>query len=102
MKRFCLAMLILLTLLLPCSTFAWQGPPPPPPPPSNEYFPNRWDDYISEKGRFRTKFPGKPKESVQTDSSIAQETFVISHRGILEYAVTYIDIPHASDDSAER
>jgi hypothetical protein len=101
MKRFYLAMFILLPLLLPYSTFARQGPPPPPPP-SREYFPAQWDDYVSEKGRFRTKFPGKPKESVETDASIGKEMYVISHNGILEYGITYFDIPQAPDDLAER
>jgi hypothetical protein len=97
MKLFCLGMLVLLTSLLPCGTIAWQGPPPPPPP-SREYYPDKWDDYLSEKGRFRTKFPGKPKESVEANPI----AYAISYKGIINYEITYLDLPAGTDDSAER
>jgi hypothetical protein len=105
MTRFWIATLILIlfTLLKPAPSTALllQGPPPPPPP-SREYFPERWENFASDSGRFRARFPGKVKESAEANPNGAPETHSVSHKGILEYAISYVDLPNPIADTAER
>lgn len=65
---------------------------PPPPPPAKDYFPDRWDEYTSEQGGFKIRFPGKPKE----EFSPAGVHF-LSYKGLLDYRVSYADEPELSD-----
>jgi hypothetical protein len=69
------------------------------PPPTREYFPNKWDEFTSAQGRFRIRFPGKPRE----EFSPVGVNF-LSYSGLLEYRVSYVDEPELTDDpgSAKR
>ena len=73
--------------------------PPSPPSPAKDYFPDKWGEYTSEQGRFRIRFPDKPKEEVS-----AVGVHFLSYSGFLEYRVSYSDEPELSDnlDSAKR
>ena len=67
-----------------------QGPPPPPPPPpAKDYFPDKWDEYTSETGKFRIRFPKEPRESVNTQGQL--EVHSLEHKGLLHYQVSYVD-----------
>ena len=70
-----------------------------PPPPAKDYFPEKWEEYTSEQGRFRIRFPGKPKEEY---SPVGVNFF--TYNGLLEYRVSYVDEPELSDtlDSAKQ
>ena len=72
-----------------------QGPPPP----ARDYFPDKWDEYTSEQGRFRIRFPGKPTEEFSPVG-----VHFLSYAGLLNYRVSYVDEPELSDDpvSAKR
>src|ERR1700682_3136101 len=72
-----------------------QGPPPP----ARDYFPDKWDEYTSEQGRFRIRFPGKPTEEYSPVG-----VHFLSYSGLLDYRVSYVDEPDLSDDplSAKR
>jgi hypothetical protein len=73
--------------------------PLPPPPPAKDYFPDKWDEYTSEEGRFRVRFPGKPKEEFSPVG-----VHFLSYVGLLEYRVSYVDDPEITDalDSAKQ
>ena len=64
----------------------------PPPPPAKDYSPDKWDEYTSEQGRFRIRFPGKPQE----ESSVGVR--FLSYSGLLDYRVSYVDEPEITDD----
>ena len=66
--------------------------PLPPPPPAKDYFPDKWSEYTSEQGRFRIRFPGKPKEEFSVG------VHFLSYSGLLEYRVSYTDEPDLSDN----
>src|SRR4051794_40838645 len=67
--------------------------PPPPPPPAKDYFPDKWDEYTSEQGRFRIRFPGKPKEEFSPAG-----VYFLSYSGIVEFRVSYADKSELTDD----
>jgi hypothetical protein len=60
----------------------------PPPPMAKDYFPDKWDEFTSEHGGFRIRFPGKPKDEI---SSVG--VHFLSYSGLLEYRVSYVDEP---------
>jgi hypothetical protein len=66
--------------------------PLPPPPPAKDYFPEKWDEYTSEQGRFRIRFPGKPKEEFSPVG-----VHFLSYSGLLEFRVSYGDEPEVTD-----
>jgi hypothetical protein len=66
-----------------------QGPPAP----ARDYFPDKWDEYTSEQGRFRIRFPGKPTEEFSPVG-----VHFLSYSGLLDYRVSYVDEPDLSDD----
>lgn len=74
-----------------------QGPPPPPP--ARDYFPDKWDEYVSQQGRFRVRFPGKPKESIKTEDTSAGklETLTLEYKGLLQYSVAFADYENLLD-----
>jgi hypothetical protein len=67
--------------------------PLPPSPSVKDYFPDKWDEYTSEQGRFRIRFPGKPKD----EFSPVGVNF-LSYNGLLDYRVSYVDEPDLTDD----
>lgn len=77
-------------------------PPPPPPPPARDYFPASWEQYESKEGRFRVRFPGKPKEesSIQETSTGKLNVHSMRYKGLLAYQVSYIDFAKPLDDAA--
>lgn len=72
-------------VLTPAVTKA-QGPPPP-----KDYFPDKWDEYTSEQGRFKIRFPGKPKEEFSPVGA-----HFLSYKGFLDYRISYVDEPELS------
>lgn len=74
--------------------------PPPPPPPARDYFPDKWDEYVSQQGRFRVRFPGKPKESITTEETPAGklDTLTVEYKGLLQYSVTFMNYEKLLDD----
>jgi hypothetical protein len=72
-----------------------QGPPPP----ARDYPPDKWDEYTSEQGRFRIRFPGKPTEEFSPVG-----VHFLSYSGLLDYRVSYVDESELTDDdsSAKR
>lgn len=71
-----------------------------PPSPSNEYFPDKWHDYVSNGGKFRIKFPKIPRESseIQEGAGGKSTVYIAEHKGILYYVTTYADsASHISD-----
>lgn len=60
---------------------------------AKDYFPDKWDEYASEQGRFRIRFPGKPKEEFSPVG-----VHFLSYSGFLEYRVSYTDEPELSDN----
>jgi hypothetical protein len=64
-----------------------------PPPPSNEYFPQKWFEYVSDSGKFKIKFPKKPNESSQIQNGIGGEStvYISEYKGLLLYVTTYAD-----------
>jgi hypothetical protein len=102
MSRFCnTAFILILFTLFQSVTFAapiCQGPPPPP---SREYFPQGWEEYTSESGRFRARFPGKVIESINASSTGWPESHALKYKGILEYVISYGDLSNPIKDMAE-
>jgi len=60
-----------------------------PPPPALDYFPDKWDEYISQEGKFRIRFPKKPIESV--DKQERYDIHLMEYKGLLYYQVSYVD-----------
>jgi hypothetical protein len=88
-----LSMLLISACHVMAPAVAQAQEPLPPPPPAKDYFPDKWDEYTSEQGRFRISFPGKPK----AESSPVGVEF-LSYSGVLEYRVSYVDEPDLTDD----
>lgn len=67
--------------------------PKPPPPPSKEYFPNTWQEYVSDSGKFKIKFPKMPREysEVQEGAGGKSTVYIAEHKGLLYYVTTYAD-----------
>ena len=61
--------------------------------PATDYFPDKWNEYTSEQGRFRIRFPGKPKEEFSPTG-----VQFLSYTGFLEYRVSYTDEEELSDN----
>ena len=70
--------------------------PQPPPPPVVDYFPDKWDEYISQEGKFRIRFPKKPIESV--DKQERYDIHLMEHNGLILYQVSYVDYKVSVDD----
>jgi hypothetical protein len=70
-----------------------------PSSPPRDYLPNKWDEYTSEQGRFRIRFPGKPTEELSP-----VDVHFLSYSGLLDYRVSYVDESELNDDlsSAKR
>lgn len=66
---------------------------------SKELSPDKWIEYTSDRGRFKIRFPGKPKEE-----SSPVDVHFLSYSGLLEFRVSYTDEPELSDnlDSANK
>lgn len=79
-------------VMAPAVTHAQE--PPPPAPPEKDYFPDKWDEYTSAQGRFRIRFPGKPRE----EFSPVVDVHFLSYSGVLEYRVSYVDEPKLTGD----
>jgi hypothetical protein len=88
-----LLMLLSSAFYLIAAAVAQAQDPVLPPPPARDYFPAKWDEYTSEQGRFRIRFPGKPKE----EFSPVGVNFV-SYSSLLEYRVSYVDESELTDD----
>lgn len=67
-----------------------------PPPPAKDYFPNNWDEFPSASGKFRIRFPGKPREVASTQGDI--EVHSLEYKGLLQYRVSYVDYGVAIDN----
>jgi hypothetical protein len=70
--------------------------PPPPPPPAKDYFPNTWDEYSFPAGRFRIRFPQKPRETAASQGDL--EVHAITYKGLINYRVSYVDYKVPIDD----
>lgn len=71
-----------------------------PPPPSDEYFPQKWINHVSNSGKFKIKFPKKPREysDVQNGPGGRSTVFFAEHKGLLLYVASYGDSDaHISD-----
>jgi hypothetical protein len=70
-----------------------------PSSPPRDYSPNKWNEYTSEQGRFRIRFPGKPTEELSP-----ADVHFLSYSGLLDYRVSYVDKAELNDDlsSAKR
>jgi hypothetical protein len=88
-----LSMLLLSACYVMTPAVAKAQEPPPPPPPAKNYFPDKWDEYTSEQGRFRIRFPGKPQEEF---SPVAVR--FLSYSSLLNYRISYVDEPEITDD----
>ena len=64
-----------------------------PPPPSAEYSSQTWVEYVSDAGKFKIKFPQKPRESSEVQNGIGGQStvYVAEHKGLLLYVTTYGD-----------
>jgi hypothetical protein len=95
---------LILLLLLLCAPFSLTRPvtlaqePRAPLSDTSDYFPEKWVEYSSEPGRFRIRFPGKPKDEFSVG------VHYISYGGLLQYRVSYVDEPElaGNPDSAKR
>lgn len=74
--------------------------PPPPPRPADDYFPQRWKDFLSKEGKFKIRFPGIPKESSTERESNGIKLIVrsVNYKSFILYGVTYTDYPQNVDD----
>jgi hypothetical protein len=74
--------------------------PPPPPPPANDYFPQKWKEFLSVEGKFKIRFPGIPKESSTERESNGIKLIVrsVNYKSFILYGVTYTDYPQNVDD----
>ncbi|HEX8772923.1 MAG TPA: hypothetical protein VF735_04910 [Pyrinomonadaceae bacterium] len=75
---------------------AQAPPPPPPPPPAKDYFPDKWDEYTSQDGKFRIRFPKEPREDVTPSGRFEQHS--LEYKGLLTYRVSYVDYKTPIDD----
>ena len=73
-----------------------QEMPPPPPPPAKDYFPKTWDEYTSEAGKFRARFPGKPQEEVSAQGKFEKQA--LEYKGLLLYRVSSVDYKTTIED----
>ncbi len=80
-------------VMTPTVSQAQEPLPPPAPPPATDYFPDKWDEYTSEQGRFRIRFPGKPKEEFSPVN-----VYFLSYSGLLDFRVSYVDEPELTSD----
>ena len=71
-----------------------QGPTPPPPM-ATDYFPDKWERFTFEGGRFSARFPGKPVELVENPPSgvNAPSQHIVEYKGLLTYRVSYVEFP---------
>jgi hypothetical protein len=67
-----------------------------PPPPAKDYFPDKWDEYTSQAGKFRIRFPKQPREAVRTQGQF--EVHTLEYKGLLEYRVSYVDYKTLIED----
>lgn len=76
-----------------------QGPPAPPPP-VNDYFPDRWKDFLSTEGKFKIRFPGIPKESSteRVSNGVKLSIHSINYKSFIMYGVMYTDYPQNIDN----
>ncbi len=73
-----------------------------PPPLADEYFPQKWVEYISDSGKFKIKFPGKPREYSEIQHGMGGQStvHVAEHQGgLLLYVTTYADAPSHIPDA---
>ena len=61
----------------------------PPPPPAKDYFPATWDEYSFPAGKFRIRFPQKPRESAATQEKL--QVHSIEYKGLINESVSYLD-----------
>ena len=100
MRTQSLNLFLSISLIAPfCTTVLAVKKAQEPPPPARDYFPDKWDEYTSDQGRFRIRFPGKPREEF---SSVG--VHFLSYSGLLDYRVSYVDESELTDDpsSAKR
>jgi hypothetical protein len=78
---------------------ALVAPAQEPQSPPRDFSPDKWDEYTSEQGRFKIRFPGTPKEEPGKLGA-----HFVSYSGFLDYRVSYVDEPELSDnlESAKR
>lgn len=94
-------------LLLLTSSISWaqtkQTDVPPPPPPSREYSTNSWVQYVSDGGKFKIKFPGKPREysEMQNGPGGRSTVYLAEHNGLLLYVASYGDVKVRISDSKD-
>jgi len=91
-------LLLLGCYLAPASIYAQD--PAPPPPPARDYFPDKWDEYHSQTGKFRIRFPGEPQERVKTQDGIDEH--YMEYKGLLLYRLSYVDYETRIDDPQKR
>lgn len=93
---------LLFSMLLVSGSFAAASvavhaqTPQPPPPPAKDYFPDKWDEYTSQAGKFRIRFPAKPREGVNKQGELEVQT--MEHKGLLNYRISFVDYKTPIDD----
>jgi hypothetical protein len=88
-----LSMLLISACYVMAPAVAHAQEPLPPAPPAKDYFPDKWEEYTSEQGRFRIRFPGKPKKEFSP-----VDLHFLTYSGLLEYRVSYVDEPELTGD----
>ena len=88
-----LSALLIVAFCVFASAVAQTRQPVPPAAGPNDYLPDKWDEYISEQGRFSIRFPGKPKDEVSSAG-----VHFLSYSGLLEYRVSYVDDQDLTED----
>lgn len=73
--------------------------PQPSPQPAKDYFPDKWDEYSSQAGKFRVRFPGKPREAVNKQGELEVQT--MDYKGILNHRISFVDYKTPIDDPAK-
>lgn len=97
MRSMNLNLLLSMVLMSACHVMAaattHAQEPLPPAPRAKDYFPDKWDEYTSAQGRFRIRFPGKPREELSP-----ADVHFLSYSGLLEYRISYVDEPELTGD----
>src|SRR5687768_7177931 len=94
MKRNLLLLLIALGFI--ANPFSQEPPPPPkpaPPPPANDYYPDRWKDFIAVDEGFKARFPNQPLERfvVDKNSEVIGKKYRSGYESFIVYQVNSTD-----------
>lgn len=93
------ASLLSAVYVMACTAARAQDPVPPPPP-AKDYFPDKWEEFSSEGGKFRVRFPYKPREATGKQGDM--EVHSMEYKGLLHYRVSYVDYGVAIESDPEK